>query len=347
MRDRRRGRWIFGFAFLLVLTFVLLIINMRCGSVNISFEDIIKALKEGLSRSDGNQHDRVYTILWNIRIPRLLASFILGGALALAGLLLQTFFNNPIAGPFVLGISSGAKLAVALTFVWFLGRGITLGSMALILAAFIGSLVCMAFILVISSKVKRMSLLVICGVMIGYICTAVTDFIIAFANDADIINLHNWSMGSFSGITWSNVLVMSVVIMLALIVSIFLIKPMDAYRLGEDYASNLGVNIKLFRVLLILISSILSATVTAFAGPVSFVGIAVPHLMKQLFGSSKPIVMMPACVLGGGVFCLFSDLIARTILSPTEISISSVTAIIGAPVVIVMLINRKRGSVHE
>ena len=159
---------------------------------------------------------------------------------------------------------------------------------------------------------------------------------------SNIVNLHNWSMGSFSGITWNNVSVMIVVVGVALVLSMFLAKPMDAYRLGEEYASNLGVNVKLFRVMLILISSILAATVTAFAGPVSFVGIAVPHLMKRLFGYSKPIIMVPACFMGGAVFCLFSDLVARTIFAPTEISISSVTAILGAPIVIMMLIGRKR-----
>ncbi len=135
---------------------------------------------------------------------------------------------------------------------------------------------------------------------------------------------------------------MIVVVGVALVLSMFLAKPMDAYRLGEEYASNLGVNVKLFRIMLILISSILAATVTAFAGPVSFVGIAVPHLMKRLFGYSKPIIMVPACFMGGAVFCLFSDLVARTIFAPTEISISSVTAILGAPIVIMMLIGRKR-----
>jgi len=333
----KKSRVLLGFTLLVILTVVLLLVNVRCGSVSLSWNQILDVLSGKVDT------DRAYMIIWNIRIPRILASFILGGALAVSGLMLQTFFSNPIAGPYVLGISSGAKLVVALTMIWFLGRGITLGSVSLIVAAFVGSLLCMFFILALSTKVRRMSLLVICGVMLGYICTAITDFVVAFADDADIVNLHNWSMGSFSGITWSNVYVMLVVVAVAFILSIFLAKPMDAYRLGEDYASNLGVNIRAFRILLILISSVLSATVTAYAGPVSFVGIAVPHLMKQLFGSSKPLIMVPACLLGGGVFCLFSDLVARTMFAPTEISISSVTAIIGAPIVIMMLIGGKRG----
>ncbi|MCQ2541428.1 MAG: iron ABC transporter permease [Lachnospiraceae bacterium] len=332
----KRSRVLMGFIILALLVLVLFVINIGCGSVSLSWSQILSVLsRSGMS-------DKAYMIVWNIRIPRVIAAFVLGGALAIAGLMLQTFFSNPIAGPYVLGISSGAKLVVALTMIFFLGRGITLSSGALIVAAFIGSLICMGFILLVSSRVRRMSLLVICGVMLGYICTAITDFVVAFADDSDIVNLHNWSMGSFSGITWNNVSVMIVVVGVALVLSMFLAKPMDAYRLGEEYASNLGVNVKLFRVMLILISSILAATVTAFAGPVSFVGIAVPHLMKRLFGYSKPIIMVPACFMGGAVFCLFSDLVARTIFAPTEISISSVTAILGAPIVIMMLIGRKR-----
>lgn len=332
----KRSRVLMGFIILALLVLVLFVINIGCGSVSLSWSQILSVLsRSGMS-------DKAYMIVWNIRIPRVIAAFVLGGALAIAGLMLQTFFSNPIAGPYVLGISSGAKLVVALTMIFFLGRGITLSSGALIVAAFIGSLICMGFILLVSSRVRRMSLLVICGVMLGYICTAITDFVVAFADDSDIVNLHNWSMGSFSGITWNNVSVMIVVVGIALVLSMFLAKPMDAYRLGEEYASNLGVNVKLFRVMLILISSILAATVTAFAGPVSFVGIAVPHLMKRLFGYSKPIIMVPACFMGGAVFCLFSDLVARTIFAPTEISISSVTAILGAPIVIMMLIGRKR-----
>ena len=185
-------------------------------------------------------------------------------------------------------------------------------------------------------------MLVVSGVMIGYICSAVTDFVVTFAYDSDIVNLHNWSMGSFSGISWGNIRVMSVVVLLTGAVTFFLSKPMGAYQLGESYAKNMGVNIRLFRVLLVLLSSILSACVTAFAGPVSFVGIAVPQLIKNLFRTAKPILMIPACFLGGGICCLFCDLIARTLFAPTELSISTVTAVFGAPVVIFVMIRQKR-----
>ena len=187
-----------------------------------------------------------------------------------------------------------------------------------------------------------MSMLVVCGVMISYICSAATDFVVTFADDSNIVNLHNWSKGSFSSSTWDTIGIMAVIVFITVTIVFLLSKPLGAYLLGESYAQNLGVNIAWFRFWLILLSSILSATVTAFAGPISFVGIAVPHLIKNMLKSTKPILMTPACFLGGAVFCLFSDLIARMLFAPTELSISSVTAIFGAPVVIFIMIRRQR-----
>ena len=190
-----------------------------------------------------------------------------------------------------------------------------------------------------------MSMLIVSGVMIGYICSAITDFVVTFADDADIVNLHNWSKGSFSGITWDNVVIMAIVVGITSICVFLMSKPISAYQMGESYAQNMGLNVQLFRILLVLLSSILSACVTAFAGPVSFVGIAVPHLVKNLFGTAKPIIMIPACFLGGSVFCLFCDLLARIMFAPTELSISTITAVFGAPVVIYIMIHRKKEKV--
>lgn len=187
-----------------------------------------------------------------------------------------------------------------------------------------------------------MSTLLVAGIMIGYICSAVTDFVVTFAADSDIVNLHNWSKGSFSGMNWNNVTVAAIVIGITFATVFLLSKPLSAYQLGEAYAQSMGVNIKVFRVALIVLSSVLSATVTAFAGPISFVGIAVPFLIKQCLNSSKPIVVIPATFLGGGVFCMMCDLIARTAFSPTELNISTVTSIFGAPVVIFMMIRKRR-----
>ena len=333
MRSNRTRLWL-GFAGLVAALLGLIVWNVNAGSVSLSPGEIWNIL---LTRGGDNG-----AIVWNIRLPRILAALLLGGALALSGFLLQTFFSIPIAGPFILGISSGAKLVLSLVMIGFLSRGVTVGSLGLIAAAFSGAMLSMGFVLAISAKVKRMSLLIIGGVMIGYICSAVTDFVVAFADDANIVNLHNWSRGSFSGMLWENVGVMAAVVLLVLVLTFLLSKPIGAYQLGETYAQNMGVNIKAFRAVLILLSSVLSATVTAFAGPISFVGVAVPHLMRSLFKTAKPIIMIPACFLGGGVFCLLSDLIARTAFAPTELSISAVTALFGAPVVILVMLRRQR-----
>ena len=331
----KRGRILVGFVILLVLTAGFSLWNLHAGSVTISAGEIRSILFDpGVTGTNKN-------IIWSIRLPRLLSALVLGGALSVSGYLLQTFFHNPIAGPFVLGVSSGAKFTVCIAMVLFFTGGQATSSATLILAAFAGAMISMGFVLVISQKVHQMSMLVVCGVMIGYICSALTDFLVTFADDSNIVNLHNWSVGSFSGRSWADVGTMTLVCGVALVLSFLMSKPIRAYQLGEVYAQNMGVPLKAFRAALILLSSILSACVTAFAGPISFVGIAVPHLMKRLFGTAEPMVLIPACFLGGSAFCLGCDLIARTAFAPTEMSISSVTAVFGAPVVIYMMLRRK------
>ena len=333
---RKHKRYCTAFILLFILTLFLLILNLCIGSVSVPLLEIPKILA-------GNSSDAVSgDIVIQIRIPRALAAAILGGALALSGYLLQTFFHNPIASPFTLGISSGAKLVVALVMVASLGYSVHLSSWMMILAAFAGSMLCMGFVILASRVINQMSMLIVSGVMIGYICSAVTDFVVTFADDENIVNLHNWSQGSFSGITWDNVAVMALVVAAAALCVFLLSKPISAYQLGEVYARNMGLNVRTFRMLLVILSSILSACVTAFAGPVSFVGIAVPHLVKSLLGTARPLLMIPACFLGGAVFCLFCDLLARTMFAPTELSISTTTAIFGAPVVIYIMIHRKK-----
>ena len=335
MKDKRIFRYCISFLLLTVLLCALFLWNMNSGSIDLSAKEIINIIING--PNDGTSSN----IIWNIRLPRILAAIILGGALSVSGFLLQTFFANPIAGPFVLGISSGAKLVVSLVMIYLLTLGRTISSAMMIVAAFVGAMISMGFVLLVSKKVKKMSMLVICGVMIGYICSAITDFLLTFAEDSNIVNLHNWSLGSFSGTSWDNISIMSIVVFVTFLLTFLMSKPISAYQMGEVYAQNMGVNIKLFRVILILLSSILSACVTAFAGPISFVGIAVPHIVKTMMKTAKPILIIPACYLGGAVFCLFCDLIARTIFSPTELSISSVTAIFGAPIVIYMMVKRQ------
>lgn len=309
-------------------------LNLFWGSVALTPRAVAAAL---LGRG---QDALAGSIVWQLRLPRAVMAALLGAALSAAGYLLQTFFANPIAGPFVMGISSGAKLAVALTMVVFLNRGLLTSSLTLILAAFAGALAAMAFVLAVARRVQRMSILVICGVMIGYICSAVTDIVVAFAQDSNIVNLHNWSMGSFSGVTWGNVEAVAAIVLPCLGAAFLLSKPMAAYQMGEAYARSVGVPVRAFSAALVLLSSLLAACVTAFAGPISFVGIAVPHLVRQALGSARPLYVLPGCALGGATFCLLCDLIARSLFAPTELSISSVTAVFGAPIVIWLLVRR-------
>lgn len=336
MKKQRIYRYTWGFLFLFAGVVAGLILNVCMGSVRIPVEEVWRILT-------GKGGEMVSArILLDIRMPRTIAAILLGGALALSGYLLQTFFHNPIAGPFVLGISSGAKMAVALVMVVLMGHSVRVTSADMILSAFLGALLSMGFVLLVSRRMAGMSQLVISGVMIGYICSAITELIVTFAEDSDIVNLHNWAQGSFSGITWEQTELIAAVILVTFLITFSLSKPLGAYQLGESYAQNMGVNIRALRIWLVLLSSILSACIVSFAGPISFVGIATPHLVKRLFGSSRPLLMIPACFLGGSVFCLFCDLLARNLFAPTELNISTVTAIFGAPVVLWVMAKQRK-----
>ncbi len=331
MKKRRIGLY---FICILILIGILVWANLMVGSSGMRTSQVLDVLT-------GDRSEPVYvSIVLGIRLPRVVAGFLLGGALALSGYLLQTFFANPIVGPFVLGISSGAKLAVALFMIFFLSRGKDMGLFMMVLSAFIGAMTAMLFVLALSVKVRSMSVLVVCGIMVGYICSAITDFVVTFADDSNIVNLHNWSMGSLSGVGWGEIKVIVFIVAISLCLSIRIIKPMNAYRLGEGYAKSVGVNMIFLRVMLILVSSLLAACVTAFAGPISFVGIAVPHLVRTVLKTDAAHVMIPACFLGGAAITLFCDMNARCLFAPTEVSISSVTAVFLVPVVIVMMIKR-------
>lgn len=352
------NRFVLALAALAVLLAWGLVLNVNTGSVDIPAGDVFDMVWNALRLKTANFFTRgAYEeelsavlnasteskIVFSIRMPRMLLAAILGGALSVSGFLLQTFFRNPIAGPFVLGISSGAKMVVGITMI-FLSRYITrISSTVMVISAFIGSLLIVSVVLLVSQRVHSMSMLLVIGIMVGYICSAVTDFCVTFAKEQDIVNLTSWSMGSFSGANWSNVVTSAWLCLLGLAAAWLLSKPIGAYALGEGYAQSMGINIKLFRAMLIVLSSLLSACVTAFAGPISFVGIAVPHITRSLLKTSRPILVIPATCLCGAVFCIFCDLIARTAFSPAELAIGTVTSAFGAPVVIYMMLQRRRG----
>ncbi|WP_417080823.1 FecCD family ABC transporter permease [Mobilibacterium timonense] len=333
-----KGRYAGAFTFLAFLLVLLVAANICIGTVSLSFHDLMMAIGSP-GRGD---HDLGAAVIWNIRMPRLVAVMLLGGALSVSGFLLQTFFNNPIAGPYVLGISSGAKMVVAAAMILTSAEGLIMMPASMIIAAFAGSMMAMLCVLGVSRKVSSSAMLIVGGVMIGYICSAVTDLMVTFADDSSIVDLRSWSLGSFSGMSWESDRIIAATVISASAAAFLMSKPIRAYQLGEGYARSVGVDIRRFRFALVVLSSLLSAVVTAFAGPVSFVGVAVPHLVRSLFGTSKPLVVIPGCFLCGADFCLLCDLIARTAFSPVELSISSVTAIFGAPVVIWVMIRRRK-----
>lgn len=335
---------ILRFIFVIISLFILLLfgifLNIAIGSVAIPLKDILRILF--LSHEDSLNYS---LIIWNIRLPRMFLAIILGGGLSVSGFLLQTFFKNPIAGPYVLGISSGSKMAVGIVTIVLTGVLGYVNQSTLIVASFLGALIVTTFVIMFSNRSKSMATLLVAGIMTGYICSAVTDFLITFADSENIANLTTWSMGSFSGANWDNVKLAFVIISAGVILSWFLSKPIEAYSLGDNYAKSIGLSVKPLKIVLIILSGLLSGCVTALAGPVSFVGIAVPHITKSLLKTSKPLYVIPAAFLCGSVFCVFCDLIARCVFAPTELSIGTVTSVFGAPIVIYIMLKRKKSEV--
>ncbi len=337
VQGRNTVRYCIVFLSLLILFFIAVIWSIKSGSVDISVKDILRIvfLRDGTDNV-------AFNVIWKIRLPRILLSVLLGGALSLSGFLIQTFFRNPIAGPFVLGISSGAKMFLAIVTIAMANVFKQMPLSITVIASFVGSMLSLLLVLLFTGKVKNMSMLLVIGIMIGYICSAVTDLLINFAKESEIVNLTHWSLGTFSGASWQSVRVCAAIILPVILVAFFMSKPMSAYALGEGYAQSLGMNVKAFRVLLVIVTGILSACVAAFAGPISFVGIAVPHICRIILKTNKPILMIPASFLCGSVFCVLCDLAARMLFSPTELSISTVTSAIGAPIVIWLMVSRRR-----
>lgn len=319
---------------IIILTVLTGFLSLAAGSVKYTLPEIISALS-------ADDKSTAYVVIMSIRFPRFLTALLLGGALSLSGMLMQCYFANPIAGPFVLGVSSGARLTVALLSMTAISLGFSPHPFYMIFSAFMGAMLSLFCVLLIGRKAENGGTLIIAGVMIGYICQAVTEFVTTFADDQGIASLHAWSKGSFAGSDMRTVRITAPMVLICAIAVFMLSKPLGAYLLGESYAKSAGVDVKLFRTALILLSGLLAAVVTAFAGPVSFVGVAVPHIAKRLLGTEKPIILIPAVFLCGGLFCSLCDLAARTAFAPVELGISSVTAVFGAPVVIWVMLRRK------
>lgn len=332
----KKTKTIIVFLILIAMLLFAVGLNIGKGSVDLNLKDLMDIIigKRELTQLESN-------VLFKIRIPRILSAILFGGALSISGFLLQTFFKNPIVGPFVLGISSGARLFVGFFILTTASLPfLNSSSFGIFLISFAGSMLAMLLVLVFARSAESVSVLIVIGIMIGYIASAGTNLMITFASEHNIASLHNWSLGSFSGVTWNMLKVSVIIIIPATILVFFLSKPLEGYLLGENYAKSMGINIKAFRVILVILSSVLSACVTAFAGPISFVGIAVPHLARLSTKTSNPKILTPAIFLLGASFTLIADYFARTLFAPTELNISTVTSFIGAPLVIWLMSNR-------
>ncbi|PKM48046.1 MAG: iron ABC transporter permease [Firmicutes bacterium HGW-Firmicutes-8] len=318
------------------LVFVFLL-NIGIGSIKISLPDVASIIIHRIRNDSVNS-----VIVWDIRLPRSLAAVTGGAAIAVAGLMLQTFFRNPIVDSYVLGVSSGSTLFMALIMLGGFTLGIsTLSPFFMFFGAFLGALIVTAAILLFACKVRSAVTLLVIGLMIGYLCSAATGLFTTFADNEKVKGFMMWSMGSFAGFTWEQVKLLTFLGVPFLFLSLAVSKPLNAFMLGEDYAKSMGVNIKFFRIFIIFVASLLTAIVTAFAGPIAFVGMAVPHIARLTLRTSDNRFLMPATILFGGIITSLCDLVARTILAPSELTISTVTSFFGVPIVIWLLMNRR------
>ena len=326
------------FAILIVSLAAMFLVNLGLGSTDITFSEIADILTGKIDSTDTS-----YLIIQRIRLPRLLASFAGGAALAIAGLLMQSYFANPIVEPYILGVASGSSMFVGLVMLGGYTFGIShMTPFALFSGAFIGAMVVMLIILLAAARVKSVVSLLIIGLMAGYACSGVTSILSAFADREQLAAFSMWNMGSFAGFTWQHIRIMYLIIIPMLILAFLLAKPLDVLSMGDRYAKSMGINTKMTRYALILMSSTLTAAVTAFAGPVSFIGLAVPHICRIAFRTARNRILIPAAILGGAVMASLCDFAARYIISPLELPLGAVTALIGTPIVVFLMMRKEK-----
>ncbi|WP_072864502.1 FecCD family ABC transporter permease [Arenibacter palladensis] len=316
-------------------------VNISLGSVSIPLEDTLNAIIGRTTKVDSWSY-----IIWNYRIPKAFTAILVGSGLALSGLLMQTLFRNPLAGPFVLGISAGASLGAALLILGSaLFSGIFLGmvnDISLALASSIGSFLVLLAVMVVAAKVKDTMALLIIGLMFGSITTAVVSVLSYFSSAEKLQQYVYWSFGSIGNLSWNQLLLLLMIIAIGILISIFSIKPLNALLLGESYAKSLGVNMKRSRYSIIVATGLLAGGVTAFAGPIAFIGLAVPHLTRQIFNTTDHKVLVPAVLIYGAILMLICDTIAQMPNSASVLPINAITSIIGAPVVIWLLLRKRK-----
>ena len=324
------------------LVLVLMVVNILVGSIHIPASDVLSIL---MGHTDGVRPSWVYIVLQS-RLPQAMTAALAGGALAASGLMLQTAFRNPLADPGIFGISSGAGLGVALVML-FLGGSITAGTVAvsgfvaIMAAAFLGAMAVMVVIFFFSGLVRSSVMLLIVGIMIGYVSSSAGTLLNFFATDEGVKSYMVWGMGSFGGVSMRMMPAYAVVTLLALFCALLLIKPLNALMLGERYAENLGVNVVRVRNWLLIVTGLLTAVVTAFCGPISFIGLAVPHVARLLLTTDNHRTLLPATILMGSVTALVCNLLCVIPGEGGVIPLNAVTPLLGAPVIIYVIMKHK------
>ena len=334
----------FTYRFLVLFAVLLLCLglNISLGSVNIPFKATIQHLF-----LSGNPDDSWYYIIWNYRIPKAVTAILVGSGLSLSGLLMQTLFRNPLAGPFVLGISSGASLGAAFLI---MGGGIIsawlgirfISDVSLAIAASFGSFMVLLAVIGMARKVKDTMALLIIGLMFGSITAALVTVLSYFAQAEELQQYIYWSFGTVGNLNWSQVGLLGLITVIGLLLSIYSIKSLNALLLGENYAQSMGVKIRKSRYLIIIATGILAGSVTAFAGPIAFLGLAVPHLTRQIFNTTDHKILVPGVVLYGAILLLICDTIAQLPSSSYVLPINAITSVIGAPVIIWLLVRKRK-----
>lgn len=333
--------WKYGIGLWLLMV-ILFMGNLFIGSVSIPWQEVLSLLvgQEAAKASWS-------FILWESRLPQALTAMLTGASLAVCGLLLQTAFRNPLAGPSILGINSGASLGVALVMLAFGGSlaagGVNLsGFLSVLAGAFVGAMAIMALILFFSTLIRSNVMLLITGIMIGYIASSVIALLNFFATAEGVQSYLIWGMGNFGGVSMQQMPAFASVTLLGLLGALLLIKPLNALLLGDRYAENLGINIRAVRNWLLVITGLLTAVTTAFCGPVSFIGLAVPHIARMLLGTSNHHSLMPVTILCGAVVALLCNLLCVLPGESGIIPLNAVTPVIGAPVIIYVIISQHK-----
>ncbi len=337
-----KNKYKLSFLVLTILLILCFFANISLGSVSIPANDVFSSLLGNSINNEAWQH-----IIHNYRLPKAFTAILVGSGLGISGLLMQTLFRNPLAGPFVLGISSGASLGVALVIMGASIFGgffatILLTKWSLVIAASLGSFLVLLAVMVVSTKVRDTMAILIIGLMFGSITAAIVSVLSYFSSAEQLQQYIFWGFGSLGNLSWNELLIFLLIYSVGILFSIVSLKSLNSLLLGENYAKSLGVNIKQSRFIIIIATSLLAGTITAFVGPIAFIGLAIPHITRQVFNTSNHKILLPAVFIFGAIIMLICDSIAQIPTSDYTLPINAITSLIGAPIVIWLLVRKRK-----